>query len=74
MNLVINGHDREFPELAAGATLQDLLTALALKADRVAIEHNGKIATRTAWASTSISEGDQFEIVHFVGGGSPQTR
>lgn len=69
MNLVINGQPRSFLSLAAGSTLQDLLTALALKSDRVAVEHNGAIAPRTAWSATSIAEDDRFEIVHFVGGG-----
>lgn len=71
MNLVINGQPRDFPALAADATVQDLLAALALKQDRVAIEHNGSIVSRPAWPRTSIAEGDRFEIVHFVGGGAP---
>jgi thiamine biosynthesis protein ThiS len=70
MDLLINGQPRSFPALAAGATLQDLLTALALKSDRVAVEHNGSIVPRTAWPSTPIAAGDKFEIVHFVGGGA----
>lgn len=69
MDLLINGQQRSFPQLAAGATLHDLLTALALKADRVAVEHNGSIVSRPAWVSTPIADGDKFEIVHFVGGG-----
>lgn len=70
MNLVINGQARSFPALGAGATLLDLLSALGLKQDRVAVEHNGSIVSRPAWASTTIAEGDRFEIVHFVGGGA----
>jgi thiamine biosynthesis protein ThiS len=70
MHLVINGQSREFPALAAEATVQDLLAALGLQQDRVAVEHNGSIVARTAWPSTSIAAGDRFEIVHFVGGGS----
>lgn len=70
MNLLINGQPRAFAELAAEATVQDLLTALGLKQDRVAVEHNGSIVSRPAWASTAVAEGDRFEIVHFVGGGS----
>jgi sulfur carrier protein len=69
MDLVINGQPRNFPSLAAGSTLQDLLTTLALKSDRVAIEHNGAIVPRTAWPATPIAEGDKCEIVQFVGGG-----
>jgi sulfur carrier protein len=69
MDLFINGQPRTFPDLTAGATLQDLLTALALQPDRVAVEHNGSIVSRPAWPSTPVTDGDKFEIVHFVGGG-----
>lgn len=69
MDLVINGQPRSFAELTAGATVQDLVQALGLKLDRVAVEHNGDIASRPSWPTTSISDGDKFEIVHFVGGG-----
>ncbi len=72
MNLVINGHPRTFSELTAGSTLHDLVSALALKSDRVAVEHNGAIVPRPSWNSTPLSDGDKFEIVHFVGGGSAQ--
>jgi thiamine biosynthesis protein ThiS len=70
MHLVINGQPRELPALTAAATVQDLLAALALKQDRVAVEHNGAIVVRAAWPSTPIAAGDRFEIVHFVGGGA----
>jgi len=70
MNLVINGQARGFPDLESGATVIDLLSALGLKQDRVAVEHNGSIVSRPAWAATAIADGDRFEIVHFVGGGA----
>jgi thiamine biosynthesis protein ThiS len=70
MDVVINGQPREFPALASPATVQDLLAALGLKLDRVAVEHNGSIVSRLAWPSTPIADGDKFEIVHFVGGGA----
>ncbi|MGC2637198.1 MAG: sulfur carrier protein ThiS [Acidobacteriaceae bacterium] len=69
MNLVINGQLRAF-DLASGASLEDLLAALGLKQDRVAVEHNGSIVSRPAWPGTPIAEGDKLEIVHFVGGGA----
>jgi sulfur carrier protein len=68
MQFVINGQPREFAELAA-STLADLVAALDLKGDRVAIEHNGSIVSRTEWPQTAVRDGDKFEIVHFVGGG-----
>ena len=71
MDLLINGQSRSFPSLAAGSTLQDLLTTLVLPSDRIAVEHNGSIVPRASWPSTPIAGGDKFEIVHFVGGGAP---
>jgi thiamine biosynthesis protein ThiS len=69
MIFVLNGQSREFPQLAPGANLQDLIAELDLKGDRVAIEHNGTIVPRTEWANAVLAEGDRLEIVHFVGGG-----
>jgi len=42
-----------------------------MKQDRVAIELNRNIAPRDQWPETQLAEGDQLEIVQFVGGGSP---
>ncbi len=70
MQIVINGQPRDLPTLSAGATVYNLLDALAIKADRVAIELNGSIVSRAAWPATPVAEGDRFEIVHFVGGGT----
>ncbi len=70
MTFTINGQNRDFPALAPGATLDNLIDALALKGDRVAVELNGNIVSRPAWPTTPVADGDKFEIVHFVGGGS----
>lgn len=70
MQLVLNGHVKEFSELSSSATVADLLANLALKGDRVALERNGEIVPRAAWANTPLAEGDKIEVVHFVGGGS----
>jgi sulfur carrier protein len=69
MQLVINGQPREFPELATGANISDLITLLGLKNDRVAIEQNGEIVARSTWENAPVQSGDKLEIVHFVGGG-----
>lgn len=70
MQLVINGKERDFPSLPPAATIADLVAALELKGDRIALEHNGIIVRRDAWSATAIQAGDKFEIVHFVGGGT----
>jgi sulfur carrier protein len=69
MRVVINGNERDFPTLSPSASIADLLGALELKGDRVALEHNGNIIRREAWSSTPVHADDKFEIVHFVGGG-----
>ena len=70
MQIVINGEARDFPELAPGSTLADLIAALELKGDRIAVEQNGSLASRKDWQATPISDGDKLEVVHFVGGGA----
>ena len=69
LTLTLNGATRRFESLAPGANLVDLVAALELKSDRVALELNGEIASRTFWSSRSLAEGDKIELVHFVGGG-----
>ena len=66
IQIVVNGEHRN---IAAGATVTDLLAALALPPGRVAIERNLEILPRQQWPETSIQPADRYEIVHFVGGG-----
>ncbi len=66
MTLTINGESRSFKKLS---TLADLIDALGMKGDRVAVELNRNIVPRTDWPSTLLTDGDKLEIVHFVGGG-----
>jgi sulfur carrier protein len=66
MLVKINGDSREVPD---GLTVSTLLNFLEMRNDRVAIEHNLKILPRAMWNETKIQPNDNFEIVHFVGGG-----
>jgi thiamine biosynthesis protein ThiS len=65
MKIVINGQEQTF----APITLAGLVEHLGMKQDRVAVELNRNIVPRNQWAETNLAEGDQLEIVHFVGGG-----
>jgi thiamine biosynthesis protein ThiS len=56
-------------ELSGPLTVSELLSHLEIDARRVAVEHNVIVLKRTAFDSTMVSEGDQVEIVNFVGGG-----
>jgi thiamine biosynthesis protein ThiS len=66
MTLTINGQ----PRTASAENLIALVDELHIKPDRVAIELNRQIIPREQWPQTKLNEGDQLEIVHFVGGGS----
>jgi sulfur carrier protein len=69
LTLVFNGHPRTFDSLSDPTTLELLIAELALKGDRIAVEHNGTITPRAAWPGTNLTTGDRLEVVHFVGGG-----
>lgn len=69
MEIVLNGQTRDVALDPAAATLDALISLLGMKADRVAVEHNGTIVRRPDWAATPLRSGDRLEIVHFVGGG-----
>ena len=62
----VNGEVRSVPE---GIPLDALVRLLELSEDRVAIEHNHEVVHRVRWSAVQLEEGDQVEIVQFVGGG-----
>ena len=66
MRLVINGKEQTFE---GELTLAGLVEQLGMKSDRVAIELNREIVPRARWSETQLKDGDQLEVVHFVGGG-----
>jgi thiamine biosynthesis protein ThiS len=72
MEIVLNGQPREVALDPQATTLDALIAALGMKADRIAVERNGEIARRSEWATTPVRNGDRLEIVHFVGGGNEQ--
>lgn len=66
MHLTINGETRDVPD---PTTLEDLLIHLDLDPRGVVVEHNRVIVRRPQLAQVPVANGDQVEIVHFVGGG-----
>ena len=50
-------------------TVSDLLSRHQIDSRRVAVELNLVVLKRPAFETTTISEGDEVEIVNFVGGG-----
>ena len=47
-----------------------LLAALGIDPRRVAVEHNLVVVKRGAYDETTINDGDEVEVVNFVGGGT----
>jgi thiamine biosynthesis protein ThiS len=66
MTITLNGDPYE---LDGAPTLIDLLARLEIDPRRVAVERNFVVVKRDLYGSTTIAEGDQIEIVNFVGGG-----
>jgi thiazole synthase len=66
MRIVLNGDPKELPGPLSVAAL---LESLGIDGRTVAVEHNRVVVRRAAYQTTTIGEGDEVEIVAFVGGG-----
>ena len=66
MTVTINGEQRD---IARGTTVSALLESLGLHPRLIVVEHNREILDRGEFDRTEIRDGDNFELVHFVGGG-----
>jgi thiamine biosynthesis protein ThiS len=67
LKITLNGDPLELP---GPVTVSALLAQLELDSRRVAVEHNLTVLKRATYDTVEIREGDQLEIVNFVGGGS----
>jgi len=65
MRVKVNGQDRDVPD---GSDIAALLAAHQLTADKVAVELNRRLV-RAERYNTPLRDGDEVEIVTFVGGG-----
>src|SRR5881396_734117 len=63
----LNGEAREIPE---SLNIAQMLEHFEFPKDRVAVERNRAIVPKQQWESVSLGQGDEVEVVHFVGGGS----
>jgi thiamine biosynthesis protein ThiS len=56
-------------EVAGPLTVSELLAQLQIDSRRVAVELNLIVLKRGTFDTTTIHEGDEVEVVNFVGGG-----
>ncbi len=66
ITLQINGKE---VELEGATPLLAYVEKLGVNPRAIAVEHNGTIIERAAYASVTLKEGDTVEIVRMVGGG-----
>ncbi|AXK40791.1 sulfur carrier protein ThiS [Crenobacter cavernae] len=66
MNIFVNGEARQFEGVSS---VLDLVDALGLAGQRIAIERNGEIVPRSRHGEQTLAEGDRLEMVVAVGGG-----
>ncbi len=66
VSISVNGEHRRVP---AGLSVAALALELGLEPTRVAVERNLEVVPRSQLGETQVEDGDDFEIVTFVGGG-----
>ena len=66
LQITLNGEPRSVP---AGYSIADLCRSIELDPAKVAVERNLEIVPRSTLADVKLGDGDNLEIVHFVGGG-----
>jgi len=66
MRLKLNGTDSEIKD---NSTVAGLLETLRIEPARVAVEVNLNIVKKCDFAGHVLKDGDEVEIVNFVGGG-----
>ena len=64
--ITVNGEPRQIP---GPATVADLLAQIGLDLRKVAVERNLEIVPRSTLGEVRVEDGDDYEIVTFVGGG-----
>jgi sulfur carrier protein len=66
LSINVNGEHRRVP---AGMTVAGLVNEIGFDPARVAVERNLQVIPRSTLADVKVEDGDDYEIVHFVGGG-----
>ena len=64
--IMLNGEPRT---VLAGLTIAALVRDIGLNPAKVAVECNRSIVPRSTLGDVMLADGDELEIVHFVGGG-----
>ena len=66
MDILVNGEQRQVPD---SFTAAQLVEAMGLSGQRIAMEVNLEIVPRSTYENYALQPGDRVEVVHAVGGG-----
>ncbi len=66
ITILLNGEPRT---MAAGTSIAALAADIGLNPLKIAVERNREIVPRSTLGDVVLAQGDELEIVHFVGGG-----
>ncbi len=66
IHIVVNGQPQT---IASGSTVAQLLHAIDVRTELVAVEVNLEIVPKQVHAATIVNDGDKIEVVTLVGGG-----
>ena len=66
LEIRVNGEHCRVP---GGVSIVEMLNELGIDPLRVAVERNLEIVPRSTLGQVCVQDGDDYEIVHFVGGG-----
>ena len=65
MKVMVNGKSEETAE----KNVADYVQTTGFNPKSLVVEHNGQVIREELWPITPLSEGDQLELLSFVGGG-----
>lgn len=66
LSITVNGEQRS---LEGPISVWTFLEGLELDPKKVAVERNLEIVSKSLFRDVMLADGDQLEIVHFIGGG-----
>lgn len=66
LSVQVNGEHRR---VNAGISIAELVIELGLDPLRVGVERNLELVPKSTLGEVKVEDGDDYEIVHFVGGG-----
>ena len=66
MKVFVNGSEKK---ILSSTTISELIGSLKINSQNVLIEVNREVVVKRDYSATVLKEGDEIELIRFVGGG-----